>query len=253
MTMCNDKYRENLLSGELGFPGTKIFEKYPDKEKAIRRFFKVLFLNYLNENATNALKWYEELGAKVYNDVIRRLSHNGWVISNSLTGRKWADAELCTAKLLEFVTEEELEEIKAEYKYDKYILNCEASTKSTVVRQNGESKYTGLERKGFMAAGNTQFGFDTEMLAKYEETVVKNLTKSMEKVRHMHPEMKTTDSSYDEVSKGIYEWHMRNPTEVFTTGDNINDSRGRAISSCLSKVFNPISNKDARACLVISY
>ena len=245
--------RSDLLEGKLIFPGEKLFEKYPDKEKLIRRFWKVLFLNYLNENATNALKWYEELGKSVYNDLVRRLSHHGWVVSNSLTGRRWADVELCTSKLLEFVTADELEEIKAEYKYGKYILGCDKSTKSTEVRQNGEVRYTGLERKGFMAAGNTQFGFCTEMLSKYESIIVKNLTKSMDKVRHMYPEMETTDSSYDEVSKGIYEWHIRNELETFTTGENINDSRGRAISSCLSKVFNPISNKDARACLVITY
>ncbi len=245
--------RSELLEGRLIFPGGKMFEQYPEQEKLIKRFWKVLFLNYLNDNATNALKWYEELGAKLYNDLVRRLSHHGWVVSNSLTGRKWADVELCTKKLLEFLTKEELEEVKAEYKYERYILSFEKSTKSTEVRQNGEVKSTGLERKGFMDAGNTQFGFDTDMLAKYEGAVVKNLTKSMDKVRHMYPEMKTTDSSYDEVSKGIYDWHIRNGLEVFTTGENINDSRGRAISSCLSKVFNPISNKDARACLVITY
>ena len=245
--------RSELLEGRLIFPGNKLFEKYPKKEKLIKRFWKVLFLNYLNENANNALKWYEELGGKTYNDVVRRLSNHGWTVSNSLSGRRWADVELCTSKLLEFVTAEELEEIKAEYKYERYILGFDKSTKSTEVRQNGEVKMTGLERKGFMNAGNTQFGFDTEMMAKYESTITSNLIKSMDKVRHMYPDMKTTDSSYDEVSKGIYDWHMRNPEEVFTTGENINDSRGRAISSCLSKVFIPISNKDARACLVITY
>ena len=245
--------RSELLEGRLIFPGTKIFDKYPKQEKLIKRFWKVLFLNYLNENATNALKWYEEIGGKVYNDLVVRLSHHGWVISNSLPGRRWADVELSTEKLLEFVSVQELEEIKAEYKYDKYVLTCEASTKSTEVRQNGETRHTGLVREGFMAAGNTQFGFDTEMLSKYRSTVVKNLTKSMDKARHMYPKMKTADNSYDEVSKGIYKWHMSNSKEVFTTGESIIDSRGRAISSCLSKVFNPISNKDARACLVITY
>jgi Flp pilus assembly protein TadB len=90
-----------------------------------------------------------------------------------------------------------------------------------------------------------------EMLAKYESAVVKNLTKSMDKIRNMYPEMKSTVSSYDEVSAGIYEWHKDNELEVFTTGNSINDSRGRAISSALSKVANPISQKDFRACLII--
>ena len=245
--------RSGLLEGRLVFPGTKLFEKYPDKEKLIKRFWKVMFLNYLNENATNALKWYEELGKSTYNHLVRALSHHGWVISNSLTGRKWADVELCTSKLLEFVTKEELEGIKAEYKYNKYILGFGDSVRASDVRQNGETKYTGLVRRGFMASGNTQFGFCVAALSKYEDAIVKNLTKSMDKVRHMYPEMKTSDSSYDEVSKGIYDWHTRNELEVFTTGENTNDSCGRAISSCLSKVFNPISNKDARSALVITY
>jgi hypothetical protein len=104
-----------------------------------------------------------------------------------------------------------------------------------------------------MKAGETQFGFDMDMLAKYEDAVVKNLTKSMDKIRHMYPEMKSSTSSYDSVSTGIYDWHKANPLEVFTTGENINDSRGRAISSALGKVTNPISSKDFRSALVITY
>ena len=245
--------RNEILNGKLPFPGNALFEEYPEQEKDIRRFWKTIWYNYLNNNETNGLRWYEELGIKLYNDVIRRLSHHGWVVSNSLSGRKWASVVLNTDKLLEFVTEDELETVKAEYKYEMYILGLDDSTLSTAVRQNGETKYTGLERTGFRDAGSTQFGFDMSALSKYEDAVIKNLTKSMDKIRHLYPEMKSTISSYDEVSVGIYEWHKRNDLEVFTTGENINDSRGRAISSCLSKVANPIANKDFRSALIITY
>ena len=245
--------REHLLEGNLPFPGTKLFEKYPKKEKDIKRFFKAVWFNYLNDNATNSLKWYEELGMKLYNDLVRRLSHNGWVISNSLTGRNWADVELCTTKLLEFVTKEELEEIKARYKYSKYLLDFSESTKSVSVRQNGKVKKTGLLREGFMKSGNTCFGFDVCMAEKYQEAVASNLVKSMKKIREIHKDMETSLSSYDEVSERLLEHHMENPLEVYTTGDSYIDSRGRAISSCLNKVFNPISNKDSRSLLIITY
>lgn len=245
--------RNEILNGILPFPGNALFEEYPTQEKDIRRFWKTVWYNYLNNNETNGLRWYEELGIKLYNDLIRRLSHHGWVISNSLSGRKWASVVLNTDKLLEFVTEDELEIVKAEYKYEMYILGFDDSTLSTAVRQNGETKYTGLKRTGFRDAGNSAFGFDTEMLSKYNDSVIKNLTKSMEKVRHMYPEMKSTASSYDEVSVGICELHKNHPLEVYTTGDSLIDSRGRAISTSLSKVFNPIGCKDARALLVIAY
>jgi len=245
--------RNAILDGELNFPGNALFEKYPDSEEVIKQFWKSVWFNFLNGCETNGLHWYERLNIKVYNDVIRRLSHHGWVTSHSLPGRKWASIELNPKKILEFVTKEELEIVKAKYKYAKYLLECNASTKFNVVKQNGEYRNTGLERKGFMESGNTVFGFDMGSLAEHEEAVLLNLNKSMDKIKGMYPDMVSSISSYDEVSRGIYEYHKENPTEVFTTGDSLCDSRGRAISSSLSKVFNPISNKDARSALVITY
>lgn len=245
--------REGILDGRLEFPGTALFEKYPDQEEEILRFWKAVWSNYLNNNETNGLRWYDELGIKLYNDLVRRLSHHGWVVSSSLAGRKWASVQLCTDKLLEYVTEEELEGVKAARKYDRYLLGFDESTSSTLVRQNGETRHTGLVRLGFMASGDTQFGYDMDMLDKYRDAVVKNLTKSMDKIREVHTDMETSASSYDEVSVGIYEWHLRNSEEVFTTGGNVSDSRGRAISKSLRKIANPIGNKDFRSCLVITY
>lgn len=245
--------REKILEGKLSYPGSAIFRDYPEQEKEIDRFWKAVWFNYLNNNDTNGLYWYEELGAKLYNDLIRRLCKHGWVTSHSMSGRKWASVEINLNKLLEYVTEDELEVVKAEYKYSKYLLEFSEATKATSVRQNGTTKKTGLVRKGFRNAGNTQFGYDMTALAKYEDAVIKNLTKSMDKIRVMYPEMQSSISSYDEVSAGIYEWHKDNEYEVFTTGDNVSDSRGRAISQSLGKVANPISSKDFRAALVITY
>ena len=245
--------RDLLLQGQLCYPGEVIFDDYPEQEEDICNLWNTIWHNYLNDNDTNGIYWYEKLGIVLYNDIVRRLSAHGWITSNSLVGRKWASIDLNTDKLLEFVSPDEIEEIKTEYKYKKYVLECNKATKSEAVRQNGKTKKTGLVRKGFRDAGNTQFGYDMDALNKYEDAIKLNLTKSMDKIRHVYPEMKTGSSSYDAVSIGIYDWHKNNPMETFTTGDNINDSRGRAISQCLGKVFNPISSKDARASLIITY
>lgn len=245
--------RLDILNGMLPFPGKVILDKYPDLEERILAMWEAVWQNYLSNNDTNGLYWYAQLGPKAYNDVIRRLCHHNWVISHSLTGRKWASIELNTDKLMEFLTPDEIESVKAKCKYKKYLLECKHSKASTLVKQNGKTKRTGLVRKGFRDAGNTQFGYDMETLNKYEKAVKLNLTKSMDKIRQAYPEMHTAESSYDVVSVGIYDWHNGNKSEVFTTGNSISDSRGRAISNALCKVFNPISSKDARSALLITY
>lgn len=245
--------RNEILEGNLEYPGMALFMEYPEQAGDIKAFWKAIWLNFLSDNDTNGLHWYDKLGHTLYNDMVRRLCKHGWITSHSLTGRKWASVELNKDKLLEFVTEDELENVKACRKYDKYLLECTRAKSSKLVRQNGKTRKTGLVRKGFRDAGNTQFGYDMAKLEQYEEAVKLNLTKSMDKIRQDYPEMRSTSASYDNVSVGIFDWHADNPTEIFTTGDNISDSRGRAISSALRKVANPISSKDFRAALIITY
>lgn len=245
--------KNEILNGELTYPGTTVLELYPEKADAINKMWRALWVAYLNESDLNGIYWYEQLGCEVFNDVVRRACHNGWVISNAIKARRWASLEINTDKLLEYVTEDEIERVKAEYKYDKYLLERKQAKSSSLVRQNGVTRQTGLVRTGFRDSGNTQFGYDMDALNKYEEAIKLNLTKSMDKIRKNYPEMKASNSSYDNVSVAIYDWHYDNQMETFTTGENINDSRGRAISDGLRKVANPISSKDFRSALVITY
>jgi hypothetical protein len=245
--------REQLLEGKLEYPGSAIFDKYPEEADTIASFWKAVWYNFLNDQETNGVYWYDKLGAKIYNDVVRRLCHHGWVISRGEPGRKWATVKLRADKLLDYLEVDEIEQVRAQYKYNKYLLECRDAKASTLVRQNGKTKRTGLVRTGFRDAGNTQFGYDMAKLKEYETAVKKNLTKSMDKIRKEYPEMQCDDASYDNVSVGIFDWYDYNRYETFTTGDSISDSRGRAISQGLKKVANPISSKDFRAALVITY
>jgi hypothetical protein len=245
--------REQLLEGKLEYPGLGMLMAYPDKADEIRQFWSAVWHNYLCGDETNGLYWYDKLGPKIYNELMVKLSYHGWIVSNSLTGRKWASVKLNVDKLLEFVNVDELQKIHEKFKYKKYLLECKESRTSKIVRQNGKTKRTGIVRTGFRDAGNTQFGYDMGKLEQYETAVKLNLTKSMDKIRKDYPEMQTDSASYDVVSCGIFDWHNENRMETFTTGNSISDSRGRAISQGLRKVMNPISSKDARASLVITY
>ena len=245
--------REEIMEGKLDYPGFVILLKYMDQMEDINAFWKAIWLNYLSGNDTNGINWYEKLGCKLYNELMVNLSHHKWIESNSLTGRKWLSVNINTDKLLEFVSVDELTEVKVKYKCSKYLLECKESKSSMLVRQNGRTKRTGLVREGFRDSGNTEFGYDVAKLQQYESAVIKNLTKSMDKIRAFYPEMKSEEYSYDKVVVGIYDYHVDNPYETYTTGQCISDSRGRAISQSLKKVMNPISSKDARASLVITY
>lgn len=243
--------REEILNGKLDFVGNKILDDYPEKEYEIYQFWNAVWVNYLNNQDTNGIYWYDVLGGKIYNDIVKRLCVHKWLISNALSARKWLSLELNEDKLLEFVTPDELQQVKADYKYEKYTLKFSASTIDNLVKQNNKLRDTGIVRKGIMKAGETQFGYDMDALDEYRESIKLNLTKSMDKIRHMYPEMKSASGSYDNVSVGIYDYHRKNKMEVFTTGNSISDSRGRAISNCLSKIANPIGNKDFRSALLI--
>jgi hypothetical protein len=245
--------RNEILNGELMYPGTKIFEEYPEREDDIRAFWKAVWLNFLRRQETSGVFWYNRLGAKLYNAVVRAGCNCGWLTSHSIAARRWATVELNEDKLLELVSPDELQEVRKKFQYSKYVLECSEAKASTLVRQNGKTKRTGLVRKGFRDAGNTQFGYDIAVLDKYEKAVKLNLTKSMDKIRNDYPEMRSDSSSYDQVVVGIYDWYRDNQHGTYTTGDNINDSRGRAISQSLRKAMNPISSKDARAALIITY
>jgi hypothetical protein len=245
--------REQLLKGNLYYPTVLLLSDSPKQTKDILAFWNAIWVNYLRKEETSGLYWYDQLGCKTINRTIRLLENHGWIISNSLPGRRWASVLLKTDKLLEFVTVDELLEIRERFQYQKYLLDCTEAGKPDLVKQNGKTKRTGLVRAGFRDSGNTQFGYDMIKLNEYKEAAKLNLTKSMDKIRQQYPDMYTDSASYDKISVGIYDWHYNNLNEVFTTGNNVSDARGRAISQSLCKVFNPISSKDARASLVITY
>jgi hypothetical protein len=87
-------------------------------------------------------------------------------------------------------------------------------------------------------------------MLEYRDVIQKNLTKSMDKIAELCPNLRHDSASYDTISVEILEYYL-DSNDTYTRGNNYNDSRGRAISESLSKVGNPISCKDFRALIVL--
>lgn len=246
--------RKKLLEGSIELPShdkfiTAIGRHYAELSS---RMFTALWRAYLkNKGPINLVYWSDRFdNAKVFNTVLLSLSDANWIVCHAIPERNWAEASINEDKLLEYCTSEELELVRAHKKFVHYRQSAEPSTKATATRVNSKTVNTGLVREGFMKAGNTSFTYDQSTMAEYADIIRLNLTKSMTKIAKMYPYMRHDLASYDTICSEVLDFHLTTD-EVFTRGNSYNDSRGRAISSSLSKIANPISCKDFRALLVI--
>lgn len=246
--------RELLLNGEIELPSYFLFIANIglDNTEVAERMFQSVWYHYLlNEGSTSSIYWYEKFDCPSnYNKTLLALSKWGWITSKAIKARNWAEISINKDKLNEYVTDNELKDIRRKYKVNKYVLKNDQSLTSGVTRINGKKAFTGLIRNGFKAASTTEFKFDTKALSKYHSTVQDNLTKSMDKIRDMYPHMRADIATYDNVCLDILQHHIDNPHLSLTMGSSHQDSRGRQIHGGLSKAFNPVSNKDARATLI---
>ena len=247
-------YRDQILRGSLELPGKSKFESALGEEVAdmVNTMWNAIWHNWLvKEMPINSTAWYDRFNnPQTFNLVIMSLSKSGWIISHSIPERNWAEITLNTEHLLSYVTEAELKQVRADYKFSHYRMRNTVSKTADKVRLNGKTAKTGLVREGFMKAGNTAFSYDLNLLRKYKTPIQKNVTKSMDKIRQDWPDMRADETMYDEISLDVVEYIIEKP-RTYTRGECVADSRGRAISSSLGKVFNPISSKDARALLVL--
>jgi len=245
--------RENLLLGMLDLPEQIIQLSGPEERQAMEHMFASLWHRFLNnKSSTSTVYWYDKFESeKVFNNFLYHLSNSGWATIKTLPTKNWSEIELNESKLLQFIDKELLDNARRSFKFNKYRMTNTTATKYNVTKLLGKKQNTGLERQGFSKAGNSQFTYDTKFISKYRDAIELNLTKSMRELG-LDGEDFNDDIDYASVSREILDFHIENPNAVFTTGENINDSRGRAISSALSKVFNPISSKDARSLIVIN-
>lgn len=246
--------RNDILLGRLPFPSIHVvrFALGNDVANFAESMFGALWHNYLiNKGTISTSFWHDKLGnPSIFNKIVVSLSKAGWITSHVIPERNWLEIELNENKLLEFVSVEELEQVRVDFKFTKYMMVNKEATADTLVKVNGKVRQTGLIREGFKHSANTEFYFDCDLMDKYREGILANMVKSMTKMREKYPEIGSDHASYDAVSELVLDSLITNE-ETFTRGTTFMDSRGRAISSSLGKIANPIGNKDFRALLVI--
>ena len=246
----------SLLNGKMVLPNKVQFTGYFGIEVAelTEQMMKAAWHSYvMSKGSISMLHWMKKFkDAKVFNTVLKTLSDGGWLIVTSSSVRKWSDAKLNEAKLLEYLTPDELEGIREVKKFDLYIAKVDLDNdgKADLVRQRGKVKTTGLTREGFAKSSRTQYYYDSSKLTEYKDLVIRNTTKGMVKVRAKHEQMKSTSADYDCISVDIVN-HIADKAPLMDLGESYIDTRGRAIKGALSNVANPIGYKDFRALLTI--
>ena len=251
------KYRSMLFTGKLFMPRiAKIKSTYGAKTyESIERMFEAMWSKYLQHGDDGTISlpyWAEQIhNPKAMNIALNLLSKNGWIVSVSLPENNWGEARINKKKLLEFLTKTELDSIRKQFKFSKYIMNLEPeATESTRTRLNGKTMNTGLVRKGFMKSSNTKFRFDIDKMYEYKDEVITLVNKGITKMILNYPSISDDLANYSEVGKEVVN-HYLYSNETYSSGQNTNDSRGRNIANYLNKIGNPVGFKIMRALLVI--
>ena len=246
--------RDQLLEGRLHVPSYEVIAQQlsPDTALLTQHMFQALWHNYLKDKGSISLVyWYDKFNnPEHFNAVLKALADANWIVTHSIPARNWAEASLNESKLLEYVSPDELQSIRAFHKFNKYKLDVDTASCNDKVRLNGRTKRTGLVREGFRMASNVKYSYDIDALERHREAIQLNLTKSMDKIAQMYPSMKHDQASYDTISCAILDYHI-NYDSQFSNGQNYIDSRGRNIQGNLNKIANYVSSKDFRASLVI--
>ncbi len=239
--------REDLLVGKIELP-EQILEIVGVEQDVAKDMFQAIWYNYLkNKKPTNSTYWYDRFeDPKVFNQYIMHLSKSGWITSTVLPRRHWAELSFNETKLEKYVSAVEVEELRYENKLNKYLLTdqlCKAGNNSTKTPKGIKS--VGIVREGFAKSSRAMFRFDTKMLMKYRKVITLNVTKGIAEM-----DLDIDIAEYSNVAKGVIDTYIAKDYEYCMNG-SISDSRGRNIFKGLSKIFNPVGFKDARALLIV--
>jgi hypothetical protein len=241
--------RLELINGKCYTPSQIVdIVQHPELDN----MFQALWHNYLMKASatTSAAYWSDRFDDnKAFNTALYHLSQAGWIITNVIPGRNWGTIQLDSRKLLQWVSEDQLLAIRTEFKFMSYMMVGTTSTEAHKTKTPKGIMDVGITRRGIAKSGNSNFKYDTKYITKYFEGIVLNTTKSIRAAAEKH-NLTIDGADYESVSRSIVEMHMYSEDKIMTMGDSLSDSRGRAISSSLSKVFNPIGYKDARALIV---
>ena len=155
----------------------------------------------------------------------------------------------------ELLDQAELSEYIRDRKIAKYSLRLDTTEYPTnLTKVNGQLREIGLTRNGFAKVAKMPFSYDTNYLVKYRrpilQTMIKSITKSVEK-GFITDKFFDTESNYMEMANLMLDHYIANPTASYNLERNLGENRGRSNFKAISRIGNPISYKDFRACMVV--
>ena len=215
----------------------------------INKFTRAIWFNYLQEKSTNTVYWYDQFkNPEIFNKLMFHLCNSGWVTSITEPSKNWAECMINPDKVKAYYSSEDVYSLRVDYKFKKYQLpDSNTTAKDTTLTKTPLGlRSTGLTRPGATKQASNTFTYDIDMITKYYDVIKLNLTKSI----RLLPTESNKEVSYDDVAVEILNYIILTDEE-HKIGNSFIDSRGRLIKDLLSKVFNPISNKDARALLKV--
>ena len=252
--------REEILEGTLEVPMQIVNLVGFNYVNEIVELWDAMWHNYLSRKSTTSVPYWADKWSnqEKFGELTYHLSKSGWCTVVMDSSRNWGEISLNESKLLTYLSIEELTDVRRGFKGKKYMPRKSMKSKtietSSLTKVNGKKMSTGITREGFALAGTSEFKYDVEAIKANRFVIEKNLVKSMEKLSiklgKTYDEF-NDDLHYAGICRDVLQMVIDNESEVYTTGINISDSRGRAISTVLKQVFNPIANKDARSCLSI--
>lgn len=245
---------DEIMNGTLVFPKQLLNILKPNKMELslTEEFWRNLWHNFLNEKSTDTLSWYKKFDSNTdyFNQLIFLLCDSKWI--SSIISGNYAWLQLQENKILKWISNEELLEIRKEYKYNKYLPHYQFCLSNDLVKVNHTIKHTGLVREGFRKSGTIPFSYDIQYVEEYKDEIYKNICKGILDNDYNYKYL-PKDINYAEIVNNILDIIISKPDNWYSLGKIISDSRGRAIHQCVKKVFNPISCKEARASMILPH
>lgn len=234
--------KNDILNGVFTFPKSikSSFQLDDNQNELLEEFAQSVFNNWLVQDKLNTSLIIERFNDDIKFFAICQLLHiKGWMTFDTVNNT--TSVSLNDTVIKSMFTDEEISQLRYEFKWNKYMFKKTKSTYNDLVKLNRYSK-SGIVRNGFKKVGNNTFRYDLKYLNKYKDQIIEEIIKKME--------VTTKEISYQEMVRDLIEYYLNNDNE-YTLGNNISDSRGRSIFDCTHFIGNPVSHKPMRALIVL--
>lgn len=258
---------EQILAGQLRMPRiTGLEEKFgTEVYNNIERMFTALWNAYLAKgnrqlpngkysNTVSMPYWAQQIAnPKAHNIALKILSKAGWIQVSTRPNNNWSEAYLCESKLLNYVTQQQLDGVRMHNKFKKYKLelhNTNQDFGAYKMKINGRIHTMTQPQQGFAEAGKVPFRFDTDSMYLNYDLVLFEINKGIEKMICEYPGIVEDHANYREIGKDVVDSYIYQ-NSTYNSGPRTADPRKRNNAGYLNRIGNPVGFKVMRGLLVI--